>query len=111
VCDLTLGLGANVAIIVAAVTFAVVATHATGREGQVQQHAGFQCLADGMRQHGGAAVGVHTAGAVLPANQQQQRRWQHHCKERLDAPGVPRQGQLGQLLHLPAHTCQGGGIA
>jgi hypothetical protein len=62
------------------------------------------------RWRSGAAVGIHGAGIILPANQQRRRQWWHHHQEHLDAPEGHKQGQLGQLLHLPAQACKGGGI-
>ena len=62
--------GASVAIVVTAVAFAVFASCTTGWDGLVQQHAGFQCPVDGVRQQGGAAVNICGAGIVLSTDQQ-----------------------------------------
>ena len=49
---------------------AVFASCTTGWDGLVQQHAGFQCPVDGVRQQGGAAVNICGAGIVLSTDQQ-----------------------------------------
>jgi hypothetical protein len=72
--DPTLAATAGAAIIVAAF-----AAPATGREGLVQQCAGFQCPADGLRQRSGAAVCICVAGVILHADQQLWRQWQWHA--------------------------------
>ena len=68
--DPTLAAAASAIIIIA--TFAA---RATSREGLAQQHTGIQRPADGVRQHGRAAVGICVAGVILHANQRQQWQW------------------------------------
>jgi hypothetical protein len=59
----------------AAIIVAAFAAQATSKEGPIKQQAGFQRLADGMRQCGVAAVGVCGAGVILhPGKQWQGRR-------------------------------------
>ncbi len=38
---------------------------------------GFQHLADSLRQHGGAAVGIHVAGVIILADQRPWQRRRH----------------------------------
>jgi hypothetical protein len=70
-----------------------------------------QCPADRVRQHGRTAVGMGGVGIVLPTKRRRQQKRRHHHKKRLDTLRGRRQGQLGQLLHLPTLACQSGSIA
>jgi hypothetical protein len=65
----------SAATIGATIIVAAFAARPTGREGPVQQRAGFQCLADSLHRHGGDAVGVCVAGIILLADQRRWRRW------------------------------------
>ncbi len=68
-----------------AIIVAAFAACATNQEGPVQQRAGFQRLADSLRQHGRAAVGIRVAGVILLANQQRWRLWR--WRRRADGGG------------------------